>query len=167
MNNILTDISYKGKVSIKLSHNGNSKPLGEIHNEGTLELFKILSAALIGSNISNEVPSYIDAYIGNSSTSTPDFNNPALISKAIITRRILTTDEGVSYATFTALIPRSYISQTSGYIVGLSINNRVNRLANLTLSEDTVEKSQAINIESEFPSNSSLIVEWKMAISNA
>ena len=65
-NNIETNTKYSGNVKLNLKINGKNIQINK-HNNGLPDLFRLISKALAGYDISNEKPSYIDLRYMNQS----------------------------------------------------------------------------------------------------
>ena len=159
-NQISQSIEYKGSVKISLIKDGKVKKIIKTHNAGTKYLFQLLTTAITGESIANDIPQYIDIlYSENPSSETPNFTS-LLTYKPSITGTSRENTSVANKAIFTAYVPQSALKTTTRVFNKIAMYSKSNdestEIAELILTEVTT-----------IPDDYAVMIQWTMSFSNA
>lgn len=157
---INTDLNYNGSVNLSLNINGNKIIINK-HNNGLPDLFRIISKALAGYDVSKEKVSYID--LRYNTLSNPDAFNSCLTAKQSISQLTFSLNNGSWVTRAASTIP--YSSLITAPISNL--NAKEFRVYLMTKDVDVAY----INIDEQdllkLVPGTQALVEWALKISNS
>ena len=166
----LNTLSYTGVVTLSRYIGSKKVELTKIHNSGTLALFDFLADCFIGAftDAEDKRPTKIKVL---NRTVTPDGVTSYTSASGFV--HLLTTPEKVFnekanqiFVCYSFLVPRDIINNianTKGLALGLYAKKALKN------EENTEDFSAVCNIDSikDLSTNTSLVVDWELAITNS
>lgn len=153
-------ICYKGSVNINIVRDRQVIKSIKAHNEGTNELFRFICNALINVNNPTKCPTYVKGgYMGDGYTEM--FNEPMFVSDTDIEE----TNDNCS-AVLKFIVPSTYIDFNGGLNINtLKLYNQSNVFSNDGVECASITLASPIG-QAELPQGTSLVIVWKLTLSN-
>lgn len=155
-----SNLVYTGSVVAKVMSGKKVVRTIKQHNEGTVWLFQVLAAALIGNDNRVNMPRFLDAYKEN--------GNSALAYKVALTGKYISEikaeDEVIGWkAVFRCMIPYSSVSSDA-------VISRLSLFSNQTDETGDSTKLATLDLVGDnkikLSNNQNLLIEWSLSISN-
>ena len=154
-------LNYTGGVTIRVMKKRKETARFQKHNAGLANLFKGFCYYLVGSFDKTYIPQRLAAYY----TSDDGKEELALTNSSVISSKRVIEDSGKYIATFTAVITYNQLRDPKTPITKLvmlgSGSDQSNQLAEITVGDD-----KEFNWDGKIAEKSSMIIEWKMEITN-
>lgn len=150
-------LNYTGGVTIRVMKKRKETARFQKHNAGLANLFKGFCYYLVGNFDKTYIPQRLTAYYST--------NDIALTNSSVISSKRVIEDSGKYIATFTAVITYNQLKDPKTPIAKLvmlgSGSDQSNQLAEITVGDD-----KEFNWDGKIAEKSSMIIEWKMEITN-
>lgn len=157
----IDQLNYTGGVTIRVMKKRKETARFQKHNAGLANLFRGFCYYLVGSFDKTYIPQRLTAYY----TSADGKEKPALTNPSVISSKRVIEDSGKYIATFTAVITYNQLIDPKTPIAKLvmlgSGSDQSNQLAEITVGDD-----KEFNWDGKIAEKSSMIIEWKMEITN-
>lgn len=157
-------IPYQGTLTAKIIRNGKIVKKIKKKNTGTLYLFEQLVNCILGEDVHNNMPKYLDAgTIASELEANVNNFRSSLVLPVDLTGRYKEFVDGTYWsALFNAFIPFSTIINTeeqvgiNAFALKPDINSPINEILALVKLDDHIIINQG----------ESLLIEWRMAFTN-
>ena len=165
IDNVSNNISlyYRGEVTINFVRNGKIFKKISKHNNGTAELFKVITNALAGNWSASTCPQYIQLFNKENGVYTKLLQSPQRKQSSSV-KTVNTVDSKSSTLYLEFLIPRTAVS-TVGVVNHVRLYSGIDDTSTFLASIDLIGDDNTIDLADN--TNANLLITWTLTIGNA